>query len=291
MAEHLLRLLGARMIGDVLLWGTVVGMVLLVVGIGASIALARTRALALTFPGARWARGLTYTWIPLVCLAGGGALGALHGGVHAMTALVADPTFAATTLRTAAAPVADGLVHAVAIEGALDPAAMLAGAAPIPAEPLRRILADTTGAAFFAGLRRVPAFQQSDVGRRGSAVVAVLGSVAAKGKVDGALEALGLAEPMAELAATLPSAPAATVDRGSLVAKVEQVLLPRFVSAWMVRVEHQMLWSGVMWLLLALVAPIALCWAVEGIVWLSRSRRGAASGAATTLALLVSLTG
>lgn len=272
MVEHLLGLLGARLLADALLWGTVGAVVLLVLGVCGSVALARTRALAVTFPGARYARGVTYCWICLACFFGGGALSGLHGAVGAFEAMVHDPAFAATALRPAAAPLADGLIHAVGIQAAIDPAPMLAGLQPVPAAPLRRVLVDTTGAAFLAGLRRVPALGRTEARRSGSSLLAGLGAMLAEGKMDAALDAMGLVVPMAELAAALPADPAAVIARPQLVTMVEQVLLPRFVSAWIVRGGRHLLWSGALWLLLALVAPIALVWAVEGVVRLARAR-------------------
>lgn len=53
MAETLLRLLGARMLGSSLAWGTVAGGLSLLAGIGLALVLGRTRALRVTFPGAR----------------------------------------------------------------------------------------------------------------------------------------------------------------------------------------------------------------------------------------------
>jgi hypothetical protein len=259
------------MVGDVLLWGTLGAFAVLAAGIGLCILLARAGALAVGFKGARYARGAVYAWIGLAAFGGGGTLGALHGAMDALEAVVDEPSFAASALRPAAAPLADGLVYAVCEQDGGDPRAIIAGRAPLASTSLRRVLTDPTGAAFFAGLRRVPALQASEAGRTGSAVIALLAGVAAKGKVEGALDTIGMREPLGELAAALP-ADAATIDRAVLVDRVEQVLVPRWIAAWLGRAEEHLLWTGLLYLVLALAAPVALLWLVEGIVRLTRSR-------------------
>lgn len=273
MGEPLLRLMGARMLGSMLGWGSVTGGLGLVAGIALAVVLARTAAVRVTFPGARWARGLLYAWLALACLVGGGALGGLHGAVRGFGEVVDDPSFAATTLRPAAAPVTDGLIQAVALQASLDPAPMLTGATPIPVAPLRAVLMDTTGAALFAGLRRVPALQASAAGRSGSVLVTALANAAASGKVDDALESVGFRAPMDELATALPTGPGATIARAALLVLVEQRFLPRLVQATLALGEKHMLLSGALWLFVALVAPVALLWLVEGIVRTARTRR------------------
>lgn len=269
--------LGARhagsILGGVIGWGTIGALVLLVVGIGLCVLLARYRLLRVTFAGARFARGVTYAWIVVACLIGGGTLGALHGTSRGIADLIEDPAFVAGTLHPAAAPVTDGLIHAVALQAQLEAEPMLGGARPVPVPVLRAVLTDTSGAAILGGLRRVPALQASQGGRAGTILASVIGGHLAGDRVDGTCETLGLAAPMKSLAGALPEDPAATIMREALATAVEHHFVPVFVTSWLERGEHSLLWSVVLYLLAAIAVPIGLLWATEGIVRLARSRR------------------
>ncbi|MBI2895578.1 MAG: hypothetical protein HYY06_18625 [Deltaproteobacteria bacterium] len=271
-AELLGRHFGSVVIGAVL-WGAGGLVVFLALGIGLCVILAKTGALRVTFAGARVARGITYCILVVVSLLGGAALGALHGAGRGVTRLIRDPAVAAATVRTAAAPIAEGLVWAVALQIGADARPMLAQGAPIPVPPLRAVLTETTGAAVTAGLRRVPALQGSRVGSAGGAAVAMLGESLAGDHAEGALDTLGLRAPMRELAENLPEGAAATMNRAGLETLVEQQLLPGFAVTWLERGVHHLAVSTALLILVCLLAPIALLWAIEGIVRLVRARR------------------
>lgn len=270
MTTEILQLLGARMLGRMLLWGTLTGGLLLIVAIGACLLVARTRALRVGFRGAKYARGAIYAWTCLVFSCGSGGLGALHGAVVAFGEVAEDPSFTATTLRPAAEPLTEGLIHAVAIQGSTDATPMLAGVRQIPVATLRLVLTDTTGAALIAGLRRVPALQRNAAARSGSELVAAIGSIVANSKVEGAFDAVGLRPAMVDLAAHLPPS---QITRAELSSLVERRFLPRFVQASLRLGEGQLRWHGIFWIVIALLAPVALLWMTEWIVRWSRSRR------------------